>query len=341
MAYNAADAKKYVDYGKAAILTMHDYKDFFDENIPDSDKKRPWGKLTIYNDKSESHIIGNQPDDLFDKTAEYANQIKTPAFLIRYLDANNGVLGFSSFWNNYSKEEGRGLTAPEVAAALVENVTENLKNYSACRTINVVPGRRYSVSMKQLRSTEAKENKLKLWCSFASYFYKKTVYQNETYFDFYCRELFAKIGGDNNAFVNGIQFVNPNPDAFGIDPVLIGGLQYSAEIQAEMAEGQEERASAPPEEKPPQRSASPTFSAEQTVPMEKQMPESQEPSNETLSEPVLDDPFSCFTATSLESEEQEDPFKDMGNSQKEESSLPPQNESFPFGDMDTGFDGRF
>lgn len=370
LAYNAEDAKKYVDYGKAAILTMHDTKDFFDESIPDSEKQKPWGKLTIYNDKPEHHVVGSNPDDLFDKVAAYANHIKAPAFLIRYLDANNGVLGFSSFWNNYSKEEGRNLTAPEVAAALVESVTKNLESYSACRAINVVPGRRYSVSMRQLRSKDAKENKLKMWCNFASYFFKKTVYQDETYFDFYCRELFAKIGGDDNAFVNGIQFVNSNPEAYGVDPVLIGGLQYSAEVQAEMSEGQEEGIPTPSHSEEnqhtpatePQQPAPQTAPAENAGSVESKPKEVQEPvpQNNMGSKPEpppstpkkeeqsgeaekpKKDPFASFSGGTQTPAVPEDLFKGMTGQQKGEGEgelLPPQDDSFPFGDMDTGFDG--
>lgn len=235
LAYNTADAEKYVAYGKTAILTMH----------PAKEGRAPWGKLTIYTSDSERHIVGVTPDDLYDGVGTYSANNRYPTFLVRYLDANNAVIGFSSFWRTFIKDDenpkGRELSPAEIASFLVEDVTNNLRNYAACSSINVLPGRRYTVSPRQLTSGDPKENKLKNWLGTAEYFYKRTACGDDVYFDYYCKELFAKLGGENSEFVNGIQVVNPKKDAYGVDPVLIGGLEYSAKLLSDMAVGNEDQ----------------------------------------------------------------------------------------------------
>jgi len=148
--------------------------------------------MATYEINPEKHIVGQNTQELHAGIKAFAEQNKFPTFIIRLLDLNGNVLGYTSFWKTYWTEKSRNFTPTELADALIAQTEQELQNYSSVCGFNVMPGQKYAVSPTQLRNANPKESALNYWVETATSFYSKTQYESQIVYDYYCKEIFCK-----------------------------------------------------------------------------------------------------------------------------------------------------
>jgi hypothetical protein len=246
LGYNAEDYKNYVGHG-VATLEMGRAKD---------------GKVfgTLYHYLGEKlHVTGDSPQAVRPNIEHLAKGIARPSFLVRYLDKEGKVVLNSRINPTWNKSENRELTPAEKAEAVVRECEKWGLTHQAISSVNIVPAQRFVVSPKTLIGDENKNNgKAEAYQKLSERFLKE---QDNGELELVAHECYYKMGGDQNIFVNNVIMTDPSGD--GVDPALIGGLEYSEHFSEalEMALAGGQAASVPAEAEAPAEQEAETAAA--------------------------------------------------------------------------------
>jgi len=226
VAHNAEDAKEFAGRCRASMLRMFQKK--IQEKNDDGSIRhsvRHSGTLYTFMDDPKHHIQGNDGQSVQGAVAQFADNAKKPAFLIRVVNDNGEVANLNLFQKTYNSDEKRDMTGEELSQALAERADELLKETPG--TLNIVPANRLDVSPKGLQGDADKKGAVDHFKVLAKSYIKVG---KEGEIDIFCKDTFYKKGGDNKEFVNDVYPVDPFGK--GQDPALLGGLKYTPELAA-------------------------------------------------------------------------------------------------------------
>lgn len=249
LGYNADDVKNYSFYSDAALLRI--------AQSPTNDFK-PFGILTMFFTSPKSFLIGNKAEDVVGRALKCREHFRTPSFLVRLLNPKGYVTGFVELDRraNWNSDEGRPRTAEEYKEVFVSTINQALADYARGTTLNIVPATNNSITTKDLTSNDESENKLQYWLGLEKHFYKEIEADGEVYKDLHCKEVFGKMSDEINGerFINNVWPVNTNHEAPTIDPLLIGGLKYSGQLeecQSDQEQPEQQQGYSPSEQQRP------------------------------------------------------------------------------------------
>ena len=194
----------------------------------EEDTWKPFGYITSF---QNSHIVGENIQELGSKITETRANIFNCTLLVRFLDHNNQVLGYFEIGSNkrFDKKEGREYTPEEYGANCVTLIEEQLANYNDVSSVNILVAKTWSISREGL--FQEGSTKVEFWKWVATHFYKDVRDEKEAYRDYFCRDAFAKLSDprEKQVFVNNLLFPGKDDEVVTADPVLLGGLTYAGQ----------------------------------------------------------------------------------------------------------------
>ena len=227
LAFNASDADKYMQHQEAVMLRMFPPKK--DEQGKEQGNWR--GKVYIFDSNAENHVAG-KVEHVADIAATaigtaQASNTKDPAFCVRLLNENNELLSYGMPGGNfYNKDESRRMNDQEKVQHLTDGINKMLQEQPNTRSINIMNIERLSVSPKSLEANSDGKNQVKTFLAIEkAYNQEDEAGEMETV----CKATCLKLGGDNNAFVNGMWPIDPYGP--GVMPELIGNVLALGEFE--------------------------------------------------------------------------------------------------------------
>ena len=220
LAHNPSDAEKYVTHAKMAMLTMGE-----------SDNG-PYGTLKVYDCNVNNHIVA----DSFDKIGASVRDLlansnyQKPGFLVRKMNENGEVIGFQTVMKTWNSVKGQPATTDEIADNLVAALKEKANGEAS---YNLLPYEQYQVSPKSLETDANGKSQLPKFLTAEKAFYKENEEGGTVV---YAKEVYAKLGGDNNEFVNAVHPVDRYGE--GVSPLDIGITVHFDQEQTNTASAQ-------------------------------------------------------------------------------------------------------
>lgn len=229
LAHNPEDRKQYFAGGEAVLLRMF-------ERRGDNDEIRTSGAVDVFD---VNNIKTAKPDELAKVVAELVGNYRSPTFLVRGLNAAGEVIGYTLPLNrNRERVEKDGAVtyvarSPESVGQVIAELAEQSIQLPEGGSYSILPAEQFQVSPKALTGDENSRSRKPAFMMAARAFYEMAGEDR----DYKVKEAYMKIGGEHGEFVGGI--VPVDPYGKGSDPVLLGGLTYSAEFLASLEAPQE------------------------------------------------------------------------------------------------------
>ena len=209
---NTKEVDKYVGHSPTAMLRMF------------GQEGSARGTVYVYENDPAKYVRGMTAEDVREGLVDVAQNATRPGFMIRVLDHEGRVVDYAQKAKYYNQQENRHLDPDEIAGVIAREAGAMVRQHPGC-SLDIVPIELISVSSKAL-ITENGHSQLGAFQANASFF---MIEQENGETDLVCKDVFMKFGGTSNEFINAL-FVT-DPYGPGVDPVLLGQLEYSPQYE--------------------------------------------------------------------------------------------------------------